>query len=38
MGTNLQESCADCFKLMNEILIIKGNIILCEVPCKNLMW
>ena len=31
MGTNLQESSADWFKLTNEILNIKGNIILCEV-------
>ena len=32
MGTNLQESPADWFKLINEILNVKGNIILCEVP------
>ena len=32
MGTNLQESSAGWFKLTNEILNIKGNIILCEVP------
>ena len=38
MRTNLQESSADWFKLTNEILIIKGNIILCGVPCKNFMW
>ena len=38
MGTNLRESSADWFKLTNEILIIKGNIILCEVPCKNFTW
>ena len=31
MGTNLQES-ADWYKLTNEILDIKGNIILYEVP------
>ena len=30
MEANLQES-ADWFKLMNEILNVKGNIILCEV-------
>ena len=38
MGTNLQEFSADWFKLMNEILIVKGNIILCELPCKSFMW
>ena len=32
MGTDLQESSADWFKLTNEILNIKGNIILCDVP------
>ena len=32
MGTSLQESSADLFKLMNEILNTKGNIILFEVP------
>ena len=32
MGANLQESSADWFKLTNEILNIKGNIILCDVP------
>ena len=32
MGTNLQESPADWFKLINEILNVKGNIIPCEVP------
>ena len=36
MGTDLQESSVYWFKLTNEILM-KGNI-LCEVPCKNLMW
>ena len=30
MGTNLPES-TDWFKLTNEILVIKGSIILCEV-------
>ena len=30
--SNLQESFADWFKLTNEILNIKGNIILCEAP------
>ena len=30
--SNLQESSADWFKLTNEILNIKGNIILCEAP------
>ena len=38
METDLQESSADLFKLTNEILIIKGNIILCEMPCKNVTW
>ena len=36
MGTDLQESSVYWFKLTNEILM-KENI-LCEVPCKNLMW
>ena len=31
MGTNLQES-TNWFKLTNEILNIKGNTILCELP------
>ena len=30
--SNLQESSADWFKLTNEILNIKGNIIHCEAP------
>ena len=34
MATNLQESSADWFKLMDEILNIKGNIILCDVPVR----
>ena len=34
MGTNLQES-ADWYKLTNEILDIKGNIILYEVPVDD---
>ena len=38
MGRNLQESSADWFKLTNEFLILMGNIILCEVPCKSFMW
>ena len=32
METNLQESSADWFKLMNEVLNIKKNIILFEAP------
>ena len=32
MGKNLQESSANWFILTNEILNIKGSIILCEVP------
>ena len=32
VNIKLQESSADWFKLTNEILNIKGNIILCEGP------
>ena len=32
MGKNMQESSVDWFKSTNEILNIKGNIILCKVP------
>ena len=32
LRSNLQESSVDWFKLMNEILNINGNIILCEAP------
>ena len=34
MEANLQES-ADWFKLMNEILNVKGNIIFCEVYTRQ---
>ena len=34
MGTNLQES-PDWYKLTNEILDMKGNIILYEVPVDD---